>query len=219
VIEKLFSLGFPPGLFHNGTKTQAAGRWYDGNLVRFYQGTVQPVGGWSQRTLTGATITGTVNDVKTVLRNDSSAYLIIATTTGLWCVDSSNVVTDITPPILVGQTTLDWYLENFGQVIIATVTPYVNANNNNLYKWEGDPAAYATLVVDAHDDLDVNSANYFEAPSKVKAVVATPERFLFCLQGADPAVGLSISTSYAVDYRAARSGYVQLLDAPPKLID
>src|SRR5690348_5053983 len=175
MIERLFSLVFPAGLFHNGTKTQAAGRWYDGNLVRFYQGTIQPVGGWTPRTLTGATITCTVNDVRTVLRNDSSAYLIIGTKTDLWCVTSGNVVSNITPPVLSGQTTLDWYLENFGQDLIATVTPFVNANNNNLYKWEGDPSAYATLVVDAHDGLSVDSANYFEAPSKVKAVVATPE--------------------------------------------
>lgn len=219
MIEQLYPLDPPPGVYHNGTKTQASGRWYDGNLVRFYQGTIQPVGGWTQRTLTGATITGVPNDAKTVLRNDNTSYLIIGTSTGLWCVDSSNVVSDITPPVLSGQTTLDWQLENYGQILVMTVTPFVNANDNNLYKWEGDPAAYAVLVVEPHDTLTRDTANYFEAPNSVKGVVVTPERFMFVLQGADPAVGIAISTTNGVTYREARSGYVNTLSTGPLLID
>ncbi len=219
MIEKLYPLKFPPGIFHNGTKTQAAGRWYDGNGVRFSQGTVQPIGGWVERTLTGATIAGVPNDAIGLLRNDDTKYLIVGTTEGLYAVSDSNVVYDITPTVLVGQTTLDWVLETFGQDLVATVTPFVNTNNNNLYKWEGDTSAVAVLVVEPHDALDRDTANYFEAPNSVRGLVATGERFLMLLQGADPAVGIGIDVSAAASYRASRSGFTYTIDPGEKIID
>ena len=41
-----FPLKFPPGMFRNGTEYQAKGRWIDGNLVRFLEKTIRPIGGW-----------------------------------------------------------------------------------------------------------------------------------------------------------------------------
>ncbi len=224
MIETLYPLKFPPGIYHNGTKTQSTGRWYDGNLVRFYQGTIQPVGGWTQRTTTGATITGVPNAAIGVLRNDDSKYLVIGTSHGLFVCSDTNVVSDITPPILVGQTTLDWQLETFGQLLVACVSPFINTTNNNLYKWDGNPDAWATLVIDAADGLDVDTINYFRAPSKVKGILATPERFLFVLQHADPAVGLSTGNTTTLEYRANRAGLINAdtgepLDIGPLIIN
>lgn len=48
MIETLLPLKVPPGIVQNGTGSAAAGRWADGNLVRFREGTVGPVGGWAQ---------------------------------------------------------------------------------------------------------------------------------------------------------------------------
>jgi len=42
-----FPLKLPPGMFRNGTEYQAKGRWIDGNLVRFVEKTIRPIGGWS----------------------------------------------------------------------------------------------------------------------------------------------------------------------------
>jgi hypothetical protein len=39
----------PPGIVRAGTEYQSRGRWYDASLVRFFAGTVQPVGGWSKQ--------------------------------------------------------------------------------------------------------------------------------------------------------------------------
>lgn len=36
----------PPGMYLNGTEYGAAGRWRLGNLVRFFRGEPQPIGGW-----------------------------------------------------------------------------------------------------------------------------------------------------------------------------
>lgn len=35
-----------PGVYKNGTRYQAKGRWYDANLVRWYEGIMGPIGGW-----------------------------------------------------------------------------------------------------------------------------------------------------------------------------
>lgn len=37
---------------NNGTTYQAKDRWNTGNFVRFHQDTIQPIGGWTKRTLT-----------------------------------------------------------------------------------------------------------------------------------------------------------------------
>lgn len=48
MIETLVPLKIPSGLFRNGTRENAAGRWYDGNLMRWVEGYPQPVGGWRE---------------------------------------------------------------------------------------------------------------------------------------------------------------------------
>lgn len=52
-------LELPPGLYRNGTEFQSRGRWYDGDLVRWYQGAMQPVGGWQEISFTGNDIVQT----------------------------------------------------------------------------------------------------------------------------------------------------------------
>lgn len=42
-------LKIPPGVYRNGTNYQAKGRWNDANLVRWFEGTMRPVGGWRER--------------------------------------------------------------------------------------------------------------------------------------------------------------------------
>jgi hypothetical protein len=42
----LVPLQFPPGVYRQGTRYQAKGRWYDASLVRFLEGSVRPIGGW-----------------------------------------------------------------------------------------------------------------------------------------------------------------------------
>jgi len=46
--EKLVPIDMLPGVYHNGTRYQAQNRWYLASLVRWYEGVMRPVGGWSQ---------------------------------------------------------------------------------------------------------------------------------------------------------------------------
>jgi len=43
---KNIPLRFKPGVYRNGTRYQAKGRWYDTDLMRFIEGALRPIGGW-----------------------------------------------------------------------------------------------------------------------------------------------------------------------------
>ena len=44
----LLAIKIPPGFYRNATQYQAKNRWYDGNLVRFSEGRLRPIGGWQR---------------------------------------------------------------------------------------------------------------------------------------------------------------------------
>ena len=44
----LLPIKIPPGFFRNGTQYQAKNRWFKGNLVRFSEGRLRPIGGWQR---------------------------------------------------------------------------------------------------------------------------------------------------------------------------
>lgn len=178
MLEKLFPIDLPSGYVNNGTKYQSKGRWYTGNLVRFFQGNKQPIGGWVQRTLTGAAIVGVPNAAHSWQLNDGSNYLAVGTTTNLYVVSSTNVVSDITPADVVGDGfTHLWQLDNFGQALAATFNVPLSATGakvNNLYIWAGNPAVAA------------NQPGLPQIlPNFVFGTCATPERFLLALRGQD----------------------------------
>ena len=43
----LVELRLPAGVARNGTEYQNKGRWIDAQLVRWFEGTMRPVGGWT----------------------------------------------------------------------------------------------------------------------------------------------------------------------------
>jgi len=195
--EELYPLAFPPGLYHNGTKTQASGRWYDGNGVRFHQGTIGPIGGWVQRTLTGAAIAGVPNAAIAWSDNAGNAWLAIGTTTKLYVVSSANVVYDITPTtgFNTGGNPVFWQLETFGSYLVAVYNgPGTNPTGAvNVFSWTGDTATIAAQVV----------PGVLDSPFNIYGIVTTPERFLFMLRGDDPA---TLGTAPTKVFRAARAG-------------
>ena len=44
----LLPIKIPAGFYRNATQYQAKNRWYDGNLVRFSEGRLRPIGGWQR---------------------------------------------------------------------------------------------------------------------------------------------------------------------------
>ena len=189
--EKLYPLTLPPGLHYKGTHYQSKGRWHIGNLVRFFQEKIQPVGGWVQRTLTGASITGTPNAMHSWEDNDGRAWIAVGTTTGLFIINSSNVVSNITPTqgaiVSTGYLpsgTYQWSLTNFGARLVAVLRTTQALPINPVFV--GDPQAENVYV---WDGVGVAAQAYGQAagPTSIYGVCATPERFVLLLGGGDPA--------------------------------
>lgn len=182
MIERLVALKFPPGLQNSGTTYQSKGRWHVGNCIRFYEGNVEPIGGWVQRTTSGATISGTPNAAISWQTNDGVSYLAIGTSSGLYVVNSANVVYNISPVYVGTETTYGWQLVNYGAYLIAIIN-HTNLDtvttSSTIYYWTGDIATVA-------QPIGSFGFGFRTVPEIGFGVVATPERFLVMLRGADP---------------------------------
>lgn len=87
MIENPFPLKFQPGLFRNGTKYEAKGRWYDSNLVRWFEDAILPIGGWdavrdNQDPPQDVVVTGFPRGAWAWRANDSGSWLAIGTIGG-----------------------------------------------------------------------------------------------------------------------------------------
>lgn len=182
MIEKLYSLDFPPGFFHTGTTYQAKGRWFTGNCVRFFQQTIQAIGGWVQRTLTGAPIAGTPNAMVSWQTTSALNVTAIGTTSGLYILSDLNVIYTITPVVTsdLSGTSYQWDLTTFGTTLMAVLRSSGQlggaiSTKTTLYVWNGDVSSRATVV-----GTDATT------PQSSWGCFATPERFLVLLRGTDP---------------------------------
>jgi hypothetical protein len=92
---QLFPIKLPPGMFRNGTEYETAGRWYDGNLVRWENTRLKPIGGW-QNAAPGFTFTGVARGGLTFTDDFSFPYIIIGTNSNLYVGQSGSFV-DVTP--------------------------------------------------------------------------------------------------------------------------
>lgn len=195
--EDLVPIDLKPGYVNNGTTYQSKNRWFTGDLVRFFQGTIQPIGGWTKRTTTGATITGQPNAALAWQDNANESWLAIGTASHLYVLkNSTNVVYDITPGIFNnGGQSASWQLDTFGAYLVAVYngTGTNPSGNINMFYWAGDPATAAQPI--ASDVLSAPFLNY--------GVVTTPERFVFMLRGSDP---LTLGGNPMKQFRATRSG-------------
>jgi hypothetical protein len=199
MIENLIPIDLPPGLMRNGTKYQAAGRWYDANLVRFYEKTIGPIGGWR---LVGDDVGGTLGTVAGVPRaavgwaGESGAVNVGIGTNSRLYVLIGGVLSDITPTGLTaggvdsgyssgaygagvygsgfyGTGSLAQALTEAGTWQLDTFGADlvgVLSSDGKLYVWTGTPTTPAAVAAGA--------------PINNRGVVVTPERFLVAL-GAD----------------------------------
>lgn len=90
-----FVIAFPPGIYRNGTEYQSKGRWYDGNLVRFLDDTIRPIGGWRQKS--AAAVTGKARAILTWQDNSRLSWAAIGTHAKLYAMSRSGVLSNITP--------------------------------------------------------------------------------------------------------------------------
>lgn len=91
----LAPVSLPPGIYANGTVLQSQGRWRDGNLIRFYEGQVRPVGGYRKRSLSA--VSGAGREIVTWRDNANQIWAGVGTHSGLFSMTNTGVVAEITP--------------------------------------------------------------------------------------------------------------------------
>jgi len=93
---KIVPFNPPPGVFRNGTQYQVKGRWFDSNLVRWKDGRLKPIGGWSRAITSG--LTGIGRAMFSWRDNSGDKWLAIGTSSNLYIFTSlSGSAADITP--------------------------------------------------------------------------------------------------------------------------
>jgi hypothetical protein len=144
-------LQIPPGVLRNGTRYQAKGRWYDADLVRWHQGVMRPIGGFTSLGTAPSSVLSLMHEWRA---NDGTPRHAFAAGSSLFVsLGGANAVA-VTPPS--AQTWRD--LDNFGELLLAAAVagkPYAVAG-----------AATATALEDA---------------PTCTGLVVTPERFLVLL--------------------------------------
>lgn len=193
----LFPLALPPGIVKLGTDYQGKNRYTGCNLVRFDEGAIKPHGGWRLKSTSAMTGVGRA----CIAWADDSAVTraAIGTETNLYVMGRDGTIVDISPTDLVAGRAMAeagggygaglygaglygtpredaslvvdatmWSLDTYGQDLIAC-----NADDGRILLWELDDGTPAAALSGA--------------PTDCRAVVVTPERFIFALgAGGDP---------------------------------
>ncbi len=170
----LIRLDVPAGVYRNGTDLQSMGRWRDASLIRWIDGTMQPVKGWRTRsdTATNATPRGMVNWAD----NSNDRWYATGTYNKLYVYGgSSGTQYDITPTGLATgredavaftgyggntygnyaygvsrpdtsriQPATAWNLQLWGEYLLAN-----NRDDGKVYEWQLDNTAIAAQVANA----------------------------------------------------------------------
>ena len=189
----LITIQLPPGVYRNGTELQSAGRWYDANLVRWFEGTMRPVGGWRQ--FSNSTVNGKARGLITWRDNSADRWMGIGTNTKLYAVNAQGTMKDITPSGfdpgeedssvnygygggfygtgLYGTRRIDnanpippmtWSLDTWGEYLVGCAT-----GDGKIYEWQ---LGFSTPTV---------AAQITNSPEDCTAVFVTGERFMFAL--------------------------------------
>ena len=188
----LIDQNIPAGVYRNGTDLQSMGRWRDASLIRWIDGTMQPVKGWRTRsdTATAAKMRGMINWAD----NSNDRWYAAGTYNKLYVYGGgTGTQYDITPTGLATgredavaftgyggntygnyaygiarpdtsriQPATAWNLQLWGEYLLAN-----NRDDGKVYEWQLDNTAIAAQVANA--------------PINNKSIVVTEERFLMCL--------------------------------------
>jgi hypothetical protein len=186
-------LDIPPGQFRNGTDLESAGRWRDMNLVRWDEGSMQPVGGWSERDNLAS---GIYRGAVAWRDNGTDRWVAAGSASALKAMTAGGTIYDITPAgFTTGNVDAEnnlgyggsfygtgsygtprpddgtyteadtWSLEGWGEYLLACST-----SDGKIYEWQLDGATPAAVLSNA--------------PTDNSGIVVTEERFVFAL-GAD----------------------------------
>ncbi len=198
----------PPGIYKNRTPYASKGRWVAGNLVRWVNGEMQPVGGWTR---SGENLEGVVRTMGGWRANDGEPWLAMGSGTKAYVYTQQlNRIYDITPPDLgtgggsrsgygsgpygagkygytpaTGQPasyTDTWTFDQFGEDLVG-----VHSTDGRLMEWDTSANTAGTNATGVATPEPAPSSVMTEvenAPRNNIGVIVTDERYIMLL-GAD----------------------------------
>lgn len=184
-------LQIPPGVFKNGTEYQAKGRWNGSNLVRWFEGTIRPVGGWRKRTTTQ--LSGKARGLINWRDNSNNRRIGIGTHSKLYVLSESNTLTDITPSgftvgdadavqkIGYGYSTYGSYAYGIARPDLGSVTPATTWSMDTWGEYLVACSSKDGQLLEWQLDTGTDAAAITNAPTSCTGLVVTQERFLFAL--------------------------------------
>lgn len=186
----LIPLQIPPGVYRNGTALQSVGRWRDASLVRWVDGTMQPVGGWLTRvTMTDKPLRGAI----AWRDNSGDRWFAAGSYAGLFVGSAANNVYNITPTSLAAGTADAAVNIGYGGGFYGTAAYGITRPDTGSYlpatTWTLDTWGEYLVACDDSDgrlvEWHLNTSNpaaaITNAPTGCAALVVTEERFLFAL--------------------------------------
>jgi hypothetical protein len=190
----LLPINLPPGVYKNGTDYQSKGRWFDSSLVRWYEGTIRPVGGWRKRS--NNAVSGKCRGVLAWRDNDNDRWIGLGTHTNLYVMNEAGGLTDITPNSFTtgradasynngyGGATFGSYAYGVPRPDVGSIDPATTWTMDTWGEYLIACSVDDGKILEWQLDTNNNAAALANAPTDNKAVMVTEERFVFAL-GAD----------------------------------
>jgi hypothetical protein len=189
----------PAGIVKNGTDYANKGRWVDGNLVRFENGFLKPIGGWSK--LRATALDGEPIGMYAYKDNAGNSVLAVGTRQKIYVL-YDNTWTDITPSGFVNDVTADplgygayhWGVEDYGDARSQSGLPlqqghfsFDNWGEHLIFCFSGDGKIYQWRPDSAGGSPDTIGTVVSNAPIDNQAILVTNERHLVAIgAGGDP---------------------------------
>lgn len=200
----------PPGFYRNGTSYAAKGRWAGGNLVRWHDGSLRAIGGWSRTTtpagaeLDALYVDATVEHCRDIIswrEHDGTKSVVFGTNKGLHYLDSSGTVSAVTVtglptdiPAIVG-TASGYGVGPYGSETYGTPRSVGLSSVSPVFRWDFDlwgenlvmcPSYYEDSVggrvgVWEYIPGDATASLIANAPMDVTGLVVTDERILMTI--------------------------------------
>ena len=224
-------LQIPPGVFKNGTEYQSKGRWNNSNLVRWFEGTIRPVGGWRKRTETQ--LSGKARGLINWRDNSNNRRIAIGTHSKLYVLSESNTLTDITPTsftvgdadavqkIGYGYSTYGSFAYGVARPDLGSVTPATTWSLDTWGEYLVGCSSKDGKLLEWQLDVAVDAAALTNAPTGNTGLIVTQERFVFALgAGGNPrkvqwcdqennTVWTPLATNQAGDFELTTVGSLQ----------
>lgn len=162
-----FPLDFPPGFIRASTEYASKGFWYVGNLVRWVEGVLQPVKGW--RTFSTTTMTGMGRSIIAWKSGALAKLAAIGTHSKLYTMNSSGVLTNITPLRDSGTLGTDPFAVTNGDTTVVVTDTSHGLTVGDTVNFSGATAGGGITISGDYTVTVVTDANTYEIEHSAQA--------------------------------------------------